>query len=47
MATTFDQGRGKLNLNSNENRRSGDAESVISKDSNPKEDDDHEEYYQE
>ena len=47
MSNTFEKNRGKLNINSNKNINGDDNESMISKDSNPKEDDDHEEYYQE
>ena len=46
MPNAVDRTRGKLNINTG-NRRDDDANSMISKDSNPKDDEDHEDYYQE
>ena len=43
MSNVLDKTRGKLNLTTNENKKDDDAQSLISKDSNPKEDDDNEE----
>ena len=47
MSNAFEKNRGKLNIHSNKNSNKDDNESMISKDSNPKEDDDHDDYYQE
>ena len=43
MSNILEKNRGKLNLTTNENKKDDDAQSLISKDSNPKEDDDNEE----
>lgn len=43
MSNILEKNRGKLNLTTNENKKEDDAQSLISKDSNPKEDDDNEE----
>ena len=43
MSNVLEKTRGKLNLTPNENKNEDDAQSLISKDSNPKEDDDNEE----
>ena len=43
MSNVLEKTRGKLNLTTNENKKDDDAQSLISKDSNPKEDDDNEE----
>ena len=46
MSNAFEKNRAKLNLTPSKDKKGDDAQSMISKDSNPKEDDDHEEYYQ-
>ena len=46
MSNAFEK-RGKLNLTTNDAIRGDESKSVISKDSNPREDEEHEEYYQE